>query len=68
MAGISDVTCEAIDFYKVPFTDVLPLVRTRRTFLKRGFAFIPAGDLVVCVQAKFRANLNESLNVSVLSN
>lgn len=65
--GITDVTCETKDFYKVPFTDVLPLVRNRRVYLEKGYAYIPMSDLVVCIQAKFRSHLNEALNVSQIS-
>ncbi|CAH0548532.1 unnamed protein product [Brassicogethes aeneus] len=61
--GMSDVAIDSSDFYKVPFTEVCPLVAKRRVFLKDGFAYIPSSELVVCIQAKFRASLNQALNV-----
>ncbi|KAG5891413.1 hypothetical protein JTB14_031479 [Gonioctena quinquepunctata] len=62
-AGMSDVSCDASAFYKVNFSEVVPLVKSRRVLLKRGFAYIPMSDLVVCIQSKFRAILSEALNV-----
>lgn len=64
-AYLSEVAIDSSEFYKVPFTEVLPLVKARRVYLKSGFAYIPSNELVVCIQAKFRANLNEALNVSI---
>lgn len=61
--GMSDVLVSTTDFYKVPFVDVLPLVKNRRVFLKLGYAYIPMTDLVVCIQSKYRAALSESLNL-----
>lgn len=65
IAGLSDVACDTLDFYKVSFTEVLPLIRNRRCYLNNGYAYIPTSDLVICVQARFRANLSEGLNVSI---
>lgn len=64
--GFTDALYDLNDFYKVPFTEVVPLVRTRKVFLNCGYAYIPMGDLVVCIQSKFRASLSEALNVSIL--
>ncbi|CAH1164056.1 unnamed protein product [Phaedon cochleariae] len=61
--GLSDVSCEANDFYKVHFSEVLPLVKNRRVFIRSSYAYIPTTDLVICIQSKFRANLSEALNV-----
>ncbi|XP_060530565.1 DNA primase large subunit [Cylas formicarius] len=60
--GMSDVLCNTSDFYKVPFIEVIPLVKNRRAYLKQGFAYIPMSDLVVCIQSRFRASLSESLS------
>ncbi|KAJ8971180.1 hypothetical protein NQ314_000842, partial [Rhamnusium bicolor] len=58
---VTDVSFDRIDFYKVPFAEVVPLVRNRKVFLQRGYAYIQTSDLVVCIQAKFRAGLSEAL-------
>ena len=45
---------DSVDFYKVPFTDVLDLVRGRRVFLKQGFAYVPRQELVSIILGIFR--------------
>uniref|UniRef100_A0A7S3C2H3 DNA primase large subunit C-terminal domain-containing protein n=1 Tax=Haptolina ericina TaxID=156174 RepID=A0A7S3C2H3_9EUKA len=50
------------DHYKVPFEDVLDLVRQRRVFLKGGFAYVPASDLVSIVTTRVRAHLSKQLS------
>uniref|UniRef100_A0A034W7G2 DNA primase large subunit n=1 Tax=Bactrocera dorsalis TaxID=27457 RepID=A0A034W7G2_BACDO len=44
--GQSISKIEMLDFYKVPFTQVLDLVRTRRCYLKNGFAYVNTHDFV----------------------
>ncbi|KAJ8913660.1 hypothetical protein NQ315_007377 [Exocentrus adspersus] len=62
-AGITEVSFEGTDFYKVPMGEVVSLVRNRRVFLQKGYAFIVTSDLVVCVLSKFRSQLSQSLTV-----
>lgn len=62
--GLSAVAVETQDFYKVHFTEVLDLVRSRRAYLSRGYAFIPSSDLVSVLIGIFRANLSQALVVS----
>lgn len=50
--GQSVAKIELLDFYKVPFTQVLDLVRTRRCYLKGGFAYVNTHDLVSIVGAR----------------
>lgn len=64
--GLSELTIESTEFYKVKFTEVCSLVKNRRVFLSKGFAYVPASELVVCIQSIFRARLSEALNVSSL--
>ncbi|CAG9861402.1 unnamed protein product [Phyllotreta striolata] len=59
--AIPDREFNTTDFFKVPFTEVLPLVKGRKVFLKQGYAYIPTSDLIVCILSQFRASLNESL-------
>lgn len=49
------------DHYKVPFEEVLDLVRGRRVFLRAGFAYVPQSELVSIVGGQFRARLSKSL-------
>ncbi|KAJ3610728.1 hypothetical protein NHX12_022819 [Muraenolepis orangiensis] len=44
--NISACKVEDQDFYKVPFQDTLELVRTRKVYLKAGYAYIPHQDIV----------------------
>lgn len=50
--GQSVAKIELLEFYKVPFTQVLDLVRTRRCYLKAGFAYVNTHDLVSIVGAR----------------
>lgn len=49
------------DFFKVPFTDVLELVRSRKVFLQAGFAYIPSSEFVTVMSSVFRASLGQAL-------
>lgn len=52
---------------KVPFQDALDLVRTRKVYLKAGYAYIPHHDIVTIVLNDFRTRLSKALAVSFLS-
>ena len=55
------------EYYKVPFTDVLPLVTKRSVFMAGGFAYVPRSQLVTIVQGAFRAHLSRELAVAYKS-
>lgn len=63
-ANMSDINIKSSNFFKVPFVEVCALIKNRRVFVKMGYAYIPTSELIVCVQAKFRANLSEALNIA----
>ncbi|CAH8869455.1 unnamed protein product [Trichobilharzia szidati] len=48
-------------FYKVHFTEVPELVRSRRVFIQGGYAFVPDPDLVSLVVSSFRTCLSRNL-------
>ncbi|RDD46235.1 DNA primase large subunit [Trichoplax sp. H2] len=52
---------ESKDYYKVPFTEALDLVKLRKIYLKNGQAYVPRDDLVTIVISVFRANLSHAL-------
>lgn len=52
---------ERLDFYKVPFTEVLDLVKTRRCYLKDGFAYVSTNDFVSVVASKHESCIQEGL-------
>lgn len=62
--GLYDSQIEITDFYKVPFTEVCTLVKNRKVYLNKGFAYIPNTELITCILTIFRAKLSEALAVS----
>ncbi|KAF2359407.1 DNA primase large subunit eukaryotic/archaeal [Trinorchestia longiramus] len=65
LAGTQKITSseqmEGRTFYKVPFTDALELVRSRRVFLKMGYAYVPDTELVTLITAFYRTSLSKAL-------
>ncbi|KAI4465674.1 dna primase large subunit [Holotrichia oblita] len=63
---LSDSTANAyavdqLNFYKVRFTEVPSLIKSRRVFVHKGYAYIPNFELVTCILGIFRSSLNEAL-------
>nr|CAD7426933.1 unnamed protein product [Timema monikensis] len=58
---LSSVQIETYEFYRVPFLDVLDLVRARKCFLSSGYAYIPSVDFISVLSSKFRDNLSHAL-------
>ncbi|GBL86206.1 DNA primase large subunit [Araneus ventricosus] len=54
----------AAKFYKVPFIEVLDLVKNRKVFLEKGYAYIPEDDLVITVLSAYRAHLSHALAIT----
>ncbi|XP_076462367.1 DNA primase large subunit-like [Babylonia areolata] len=54
----------SVQFYKVPFTEALDLVRGRRVFLHHGSAYVPQDDLVSILLTVYRVQLSYSLSVT----
>ncbi|KAK0069423.1 DNA primase large subunit [Biomphalaria pfeifferi] len=52
------------EFYKVPFTEALDLVRNRKVFLRDGYAYVPQEDLVSILLSLFRTQLSHALVVT----
>ncbi|XP_077438264.1 DNA primase large subunit [Vanacampus margaritifer] len=65
--GVSGITVEDQDFYKVPFQDALDLVRTRKVYLKAGYVYIPHQDIVTIVLNDFRTGLSKALALTARS-
>lgn len=49
--------------FQVPFQDALDLVRTRKVYLRAGYAYIPHQDIVTIVLNDFRTRLSKALAV-----
>ncbi|XP_046857638.1 DNA primase large subunit-like [Xenia sp. Carnegie-2017] len=58
---------EETSFYKVPFTDALDLVRSRKVFLKKGFAYVSQYSLVSIISNCFKIHLSEALALTARS-
>uniref|UniRef100_A0A8C5HCN1 DNA primase large subunit n=1 Tax=Gouania willdenowi TaxID=441366 RepID=A0A8C5HCN1_GOUWI len=65
--GVSGITVEDQDFYKVPFQDALDLVRTRKVYLKAGYVYIPHQEIVTIVLNDFRTRLSKALALTARS-
>lgn len=48
-------------FFRVPFTDALELVRTRKVFVRGGDCFVPQDEMVTLVTWLFKSTLNKAL-------
>ncbi|XP_055533231.1 DNA primase large subunit [Wyeomyia smithii] len=57
----SIVQIEAMDFYKVRFTDVLDLVRSRKCYLNDGFAYVCSNDFISIIANKHLQLLEDGL-------
>ncbi|GIY88257.1 DNA primase large subunit [Caerostris extrusa] len=51
-------------FYKVPFIEVLDLVKNRKVFLEEGYAYIPEDDLIITVLSAYRSHLSHALAIT----
>jgi len=52
----------AMDYYKVPFTEVIALVSRREVFLEVGYAYVSSNKILSIIEGKFRSSLAKSLN------
>ncbi|XP_052686031.1 DNA primase large subunit-like [Crassostrea angulata] len=60
-AGRNSTTADTNEYFKVPFTEVLDLVRGRKVFLSRGFAYVPKDDMISILITHYRAHLSQQL-------
>lgn len=65
--NISGITVEEQEIYKVPFQEALDLVRSRRVYLKAGYAYIPHQDIITIVLNDFRTRLSKALALTARS-
>ncbi|XP_071964256.1 DNA primase large subunit-like [Antedon mediterranea] len=59
--NLTEMSIEGIEFYKVPFTEALDLVRSRKIYVHKGYAYVPSNDLVSIVISAYRAHLSHAL-------
>ena len=53
----------SIEYYRVPFLLVSDLVRTRKVYLRCGFAYITSEDLISVILTSYRSELAQNLAV-----
>lgn len=54
---------DTVEYYKVPFTEALDLVRHRKVYLQAGYAYVPNDELVSIITAMFRSHLSLAMAV-----
>lgn len=52
-----------VDFYRIPFNLVLPLLIARKVHLKDGFAFVPDNDISSLFVNTLETNLQKGFKV-----
>jgi DNA primase large subunit len=53
-----------MDFYELPFDEVVDLISERKVYVHRGVAYVPQSEFVSVFVTHFRSNLALELNVS----
>ncbi|PSN58438.1 DNA primase large subunit [Blattella germanica] len=62
---VSSAGVENYEFYRVPFTEVKDLVRSRKVYLSGGFAYVPSTDLLSILSSVFRTNLSHGIAMAL---
>mmetsp|Transcript_29205 Transcript_29205/g.67010 ORF Transcript_29205/g.67010 Transcript_29205/m.67010 type:complete len:331 (-) Transcript_29205:338-1330(-) len=62
---------DAMEYYKVPFTEILNLVGRREVYIEAGSAYVPRTKVISIIEGQFRTSLSRSLtlayqNISIL--
>ncbi|EEB18588.1 DNA primase large subunit, putative [Pediculus humanus corporis] len=60
-SSIRHINLDAVNIYKVHFSQVFDLIKKRKVFLKLGNAYIPQTDLHSVISSVFKKNLIEEL-------
>lgn len=55
-----------VEYYKVDFEEVLPLVSKRKIYLANGYGYLPDTDLHTFILNKYKMYLKEQLAVSII--
>ncbi|XP_015589033.1 DNA primase large subunit-like [Cephus cinctus] len=53
---------DTTDFYKLPFQNVIDLIRSRKVYLNKGMAYIPQKELVSIFVTYFKRHLKSQFN------
>eukprot|EP00062_Callorhinchus_milii_P009409 gi/632953210/ref/XP_007892280.1/ PREDICTED: DNA primase large subunit [Callorhinchus milii] len=58
---LSTIKMEFLLIYKIHFTDAIDLIRNRKVYLNRGYAYVPHPEIVIIVLNEFRQILSKAL-------
>lgn len=61
---LTEETVKRTDYFKVNFEEALDLVKHRRVFISRGFAYVPRSDLLSIIAGAFRLQLSMALTLT----
>lgn len=62
--GINNMTIDSLDFYKVYFLEVLDLIKSRRCYLKNGYAYVSSSDFVSIISGQFQFEIEKGLEAA----
>lgn len=55
---------DLLDFYRVPFTEVPDLIRSRRCFVSKGYAYVSAFDFISVLALKHQKIIEDGLQMA----
>ena len=61
--GVTNTQVQGQNYYKIHFLEVIELVKSRRVFLKNGYAYVTIADFGSVLAHVFRTRLSKSLSV-----
>lgn len=66
-SSYKDIDVCNLDYYKLPYTDVLDLIHDRKVFVQKGMAYVPQTDLISVFVTAFKKSLSADLLVRKLN-
>lgn len=63
--GLDASRIDTIDFYKVPFMEVLDLIRLRRCFVKGGYAYVSSTDFISVLVTTHQKIIEDGLKFAI---
>lgn len=64
MKNYSHAKVESTDFYRVRFVEALDLIKNRKVYVEKGYAYIPNEDFISVLSSRFRSEISQALNVA----
>lgn len=64
MKNFSHAKVMTTEFYRVRFVEALDMIKNRKVYVEKGYAYIPSDDFVSVLCSRFRSELNHALNIA----